>query len=177
MSLGSTCCRIETGGGLQVASIVQQLQGLPQLTSTDPLCWLGLEPWTPEWTPHCSWARPPCSPLPCTPQASSSSTNVPAGTQQRQPGDVASAVPVHAAHADPTSQQSGGREEGRTPTPAACGNDCTTDYPGGRDEPASSIDKQPADIQKVLMVCTHVLRKHHPSYCLHGLAYSAYLLT
>ena len=48
-------CRIETGGGLQVSHVVEQLQALPHLASQDPLAWLRSEPWNPQWTPHCSW--------------------------------------------------------------------------------------------------------------------------
>ena len=47
--------RIETGGGLDVANVVQQLQRLPPLTGQDPLAWLHSESWNPQWTPHCSW--------------------------------------------------------------------------------------------------------------------------
>ncbi|KAL0051898.1 hypothetical protein WJX82_004074 [Trebouxia sp. C0006] len=47
--------KIETGGGLEVANVVEQLQHLPPLTGQDPLAWLRSESWNPQWTPHCSW--------------------------------------------------------------------------------------------------------------------------
>ena len=47
--------RIETGSGLEVANVVEQLQHLPPLTGQDPLAWLRSESWNPQWTPHCSW--------------------------------------------------------------------------------------------------------------------------
>ena len=149
-----------------MGSIVQQLQGLPQLTSTDPLCWLGLEPWTPKWTPHCSWAQPPqCLALP---QAPTSSASTPVKTQQGSAasGDVAAAaaVPVHAVHpehaehAGQTPQQGGVKEPGLGGTPAASGRGETACHDFGETQApdyhqlACSIEEQHGekDIQKVL---------------------------
>ena len=147
-------CSIETGGGLQVCSIVQQLQGLPQLTSTDPLCWLGLEPWTPQWTPHCSWAQPSCSP---TSQSSSSSAKPLAEAEQgsARSGDKSAAISVYAVpagHAGQERQQGGAQELGPSATPALGGGrgDCTMMQAIGDDDLVHSTEQQSGGIEKVM---------------------------
>lgn len=152
-----------------MGSIVQQLQGLPQLTSTDPLCWLGLEPWTPQWTPHCSWAQPP---HPALPQAPTSSAMTPAKTQQGSAlsGDVsAAAVPVHTVHAGhdgQTPQQGRVKEPGPQQTPAASDSgevacqDCGGVHARDCNQPACSLEEQlrEKDIPKILCCQLHSLK-------------------
>lgn len=48
-------CRIKLGCKLDVADIGKHLEGLPKLSSRDPFAWLNLAPWTPQWSPKCSW--------------------------------------------------------------------------------------------------------------------------
>ena len=167
-----------------MGSIVQQLQDLPQLTSTDPLCWLGLEPWTPQWTPHCSWAQPPCSSLP---QASSSSVKAPAKTQQTSAphsGDESAAVPVHAVHAGHAGHAGQTPQQGRdtaTDTSATqavsgsngagCYNSAVTQA-GGGDDLLYSIEEQSGDIQKVQLSCA--LPTHHAHRPDHHLPWANY---
>ncbi|DBA71347.1 TPA: hypothetical protein ACH3X2_011156 [Trebouxia sp. C0005] len=69
--------KIETGGGLKVANVVQQLQHLPPLTSQDPLAWLHSESWNPQWTPHCSWGPTGTSPHDAVGTPASTMSDVP----------------------------------------------------------------------------------------------------
>ena len=130
-----------------MAKMVQQLQGLPQLTSTDPLCWLGLEPWTPQWTQHCSWAQPP---HPSLPQPSSSSVDRPGETKGGKCGDESTAL-----HAGQNPQQDGAKEPGPSSTPAVSGNrdaacpGCTMAHPSGSDDLVCSVEEQCGDVKKV----------------------------
>ena len=136
-------------------SIVQQLQGLPQLTSTDPLCWLGLEQWAPQWNPHCSWARSPCWAIP---ETSSSTPRTPTEAEQgsARSGNESAAVPVHAVpagHAGQTPQQGGSTEIKPSATPAVSDGrgDCAVTQGIGDDDPVYSIEQQSGGVQKVLM--------------------------
>ena len=144
---GSTPCRIETGGGLQVADIVQQLQGLPQLTTTDPLSWLGLEPWTPQWTPHCSWAPPPSS----TPIAPHAKLRTSASAVPHRPGSNIAALPIHAGGCtnqgvgvDHTSAAGASRD--------AADHDCITAHSSGNDIPVASIEEQSNKVEPVCLL-------------------------
>ena len=131
-----------------MAHVVQQLQDLPQLTSAHPLSWLRLEPWTPQWTPQCSWLQP-LSATPSPPHATPAPPKAtPADSLPQLPGLVSAALPVHAG----LTRQDGSdvRSTGAAAMSMDAGShDCITAHSSGHDIVVPSIEEQSEEVAKV----------------------------